>query len=54
MMLGKRTYVDFEPFCKWSKGEESDTIELHLHGNSYGSVFAYASSHSQEIVDGYY
>ncbi|KAF5749163.1 hypothetical protein HS088_TW04G01126 [Tripterygium wilfordii] len=29
---GKRSYEDFEPFCKWQKQEEHDTLEVHLHG----------------------
>ncbi|KAJ8763207.1 hypothetical protein K2173_025592 [Erythroxylum novogranatense] len=25
-------YEEFEPFCKWQRGEEQDIIGLHLHG----------------------
>ncbi|KAM6546943.1 hypothetical protein CsatB_027679 [Cannabis sativa] len=28
----KSCYEDFEPFCKWQRGQERDILELHLQG----------------------
>ncbi|KDP39677.1 hypothetical protein JCGZ_02697 [Jatropha curcas] len=26
------SYEDFEPYCKWQRAPECDTLEVHLHG----------------------
>lgn len=34
-----RVYEDFDPYCKWRKEEERDTIEVHLQGTVYYSFY---------------
>ena len=31
--VGKRLYVDFEPFCLWHRKEAEDTLDIHLHNH---------------------
>ncbi|XP_062109842.1 17.8 kDa class I heat shock protein-like [Humulus lupulus] len=28
----KGSYEDFDPFCKWQRGQERDILEIHLQG----------------------
>ncbi|XP_031390493.1 inactive protein RESTRICTED TEV MOVEMENT 2 [Punica granatum] len=51
-MLGRRTYIDFEPFSKWNKGEESDTLELHLHGFRKDQIRVQVNSVGNLLVTG--
>ncbi|XP_030944737.1 inactive protein RESTRICTED TEV MOVEMENT 2-like [Quercus lobata] len=40
-----RVYEDFEPYCKWHKGEERDTLEVHLRDFNKEQLKAQINNH---------
>ncbi|KAK4796840.1 hypothetical protein SAY86_029166 [Trapa natans] len=52
-MQGKKErIVDFEPLVKWDKGEESDTIELHVGGFRKGQLRVQVNNLGTLLVTG--
>lgn len=33
------TYEDFEPFCKWKREQNSDTLEIELPGKVFIYIY---------------
>ncbi|KAB2049501.1 hypothetical protein ES319_A13G180800v1 [Gossypium barbadense] len=46
------TYEDFEPFCKWKREPNSDTLEIHLPGFKRQQLRVQLSSSGNLVISG--